>query len=509
MLLDRALDRLVEGITSIPAETAASVQNSLLQGIRLKGFFPVSASLLSKVNTSLDSDSLSTEDLAEALSSDPVMAVRIIAIANSPLFARSVATETISAAIKHLGLTNISDIISGIAKTQSYQKVFLGRSVAASALEITLVTRILEETLITFFSPRVSRKEELAIYSSLLDLSRLLLAFLHPQIYSAIALHSLVRGAEFSHSFQEVLGFSMVDMANEYATHLGLPQKFIILTRLAQTPPWLKQRWEHSYEDERTTLCTHVMAAKLAEEICSFRGVAAARKVCQDLSRLFVIPSKQLSVPIASLANSLQQREDLLGYSGCPLPRYLSVFETVRGGSDDQSEPGNEWPGVSTRIKSFLYEVRTCLQAKQDKFGNGRISQALYCTLLALVRALDFDRALFFITIAENKSLRPVVLFGQETEDWRSRARYEDSCVIDTMPDIQSMRQRKVIFHGEPVFPGCWPFTAFPLVWRDVVLGVFYADRLEDPHAAPLTTQEEVAVIALAELWQQVPPDFI
>lgn len=508
MLLDRALDRLIEGVIPISAETTASIKNSLLQGIRLKGFFPVSSSLLSEISSFSASDSLSSEYLTNAFSSDPVMAVRIIAIANSPLFARSVATETISAAIKHLGLNNISDIISGIAKTQNYQKVFLGRSVAASALEITLVTRILEESIITFFSSRASRREELAIYSSLLDLSRLLLAFLHPQVYSAISLHCLIRKSEFQQSFHEILGFSMVEMAYEFAHHLGLPQKFITLTRLAQTPPWLKQRWDRSNEDDRTTLCSHMTAARLAEEICGFQGVASIRRVCQDLGRLFVIPSNQLTNPLVGLSLALQQRENLLGYSGCPLPKYLSVFERTRGKNREEQEVQSEWPTISARIKSFLYELRTCLQAKQDKLGSGRLSQALYCTLLALVRALDFDRAIFFTTIAENKSLRPAFLFGQETDEWSSQIRYEDSSIIDDMPDIQSMRQRKVVFHGEPVFPGCWPFAAFPLVWRDVVLGVFYADRLEDPNASALSTQEEVATIALAELWQQVPPDF-
>lgn len=505
MLLDRAFDRLAEGVIPISADVASHIRSTLLQGIRLRGFFPASSTLLSRFRSFSESDSLSSEELTEALSSDPIMAVRIIAIANSPLFARSVPTETISAAVKQLGLNNIKSIISGIAKTQNYQKVFLGRSVAASALDIVLLTRIIEEQAIGFFSSRAERKEGLAIYGSLLDLSRLLLAFLQPHIYSAIALHCSMREIEFQQSFHDLLGFSMVDMAQEFAKHLGLPKKFTTLAVLAQTPPWLKQRWDRKHEDDRIILSSHIIATRLAAEVCNFRGVAALRRVCQDLARLFVKPSAQLISLLPNLEFSLQERGNLLGYSGCPLPEYLTVFERGRLPSD--SLPSRSLT-INQRIKSVLYELRSCLEAKPDKQGNGRLSQAIYCTFLGLVRGADFDRAILFTTIAENKSLQPVFIFGQETEGWRSQIRHEDSSTIELMPDIQAMRQRKIVFHGEPVFKDCWPFVAFPLVWRSVVLGVFYADRLEDRQAAPLNSQEEVALMALAELWQQVPDDF-
>ena len=76
------------------------------------------------------------------------------------------------------------------------------------------------------------------------------------------------------------------------------------------------------------------------------------------------------------------------------------------------------------------------------------------------------------------------------------------------MPDVQAMLQKQAIFSGDPLFDDHYPFAAFPAMSRNEVWGVFYAHKRAVSDAAPLDTQEQVAVIALAEEWHDVPGGF-
>ncbi|MEZ4754912.1 MAG: hypothetical protein R3A13_11515 [Bdellovibrionota bacterium] len=135
--------------------------------------------------------------------------------------------------------------------------------------------------------------------------------------------------------------------------------------------------------------------------------------------------------------------------------------------------------------------------------------QTVYCTFNALVRALPFERAVFMLADESRGWLSYVASFGSfEEEEKKFLKRAFNSPNSEHMPDIKAYFQKQPVFSGDSIFEGYWPFAAFPVIWHDEVIGVFYADRLEDSDARPLDTPEQVALIALAEQWHEVPPEF-
>lgn len=65
-----------------------------------------------------------------------------------------------------------------------------------------------------------------------------------------------------------------------------------------------------------------------------------------------------------------------------------------------------------------------------------------------------------------------------------------------------------MVLRGHQIFSDGWPFIAFPVVWRDSVVGVFYADRITRGAGSPVETREQMACAALAEYWLEVPEGF-
>jgi hypothetical protein len=125
-----------------------------------------------------------------------------------------------------------------------------------------------------------------------------------------------------------------------------------------------------------------------------------------------------------------------------------------------------------------------------------------------LVKGLNFDRAIFYRHSVLDSMLHPVVTYGASPPELGLEVRRTNSAKNEFMPDVQAALQKKTVFQGDPIFNDDWPLTAFPVICEGQVEGVFFADKLGKKNALPLDTQEQVAVVALAEGWHEVSSQF-
>lgn len=94
-----------------------------------------------------DPDS-NAKQLAEAINQDPAMAARIIKVANSPMFRTSNELENVQGAIMRLGVTQVANLVSGLAMKQMFQATTDGvdkllRRTWQSSLQISGVASVL------------------------------------------------------------------------------------------------------------------------------------------------------------------------------------------------------------------------------------------------------------------------------------------------------------------------------------------------------------------------------
>lgn len=66
------------------------------------------------INSSLDNDNLSSKKLAQIIQMDPIIAARIVQVANSPLYMNKGQSDSIQNAIALIGLENIRNIVMGV-----------------------------------------------------------------------------------------------------------------------------------------------------------------------------------------------------------------------------------------------------------------------------------------------------------------------------------------------------------------------------------------------------------
>ena len=123
---------------------------------------------------------------------------------------------------------------------------------------------------------------------------------------------------------------------------------------------------------------------------------------------------------------------------------------------------------------------------------------------------MNFDFAMFLRLDRNTGSLTPSVWLGEKDPEVNLEELVRR--IIDPnsnyMPDMQAAMQRKTVFTGDPIVPDCWPFVAFPAMALNDVQGVFFAHKNKRADAQALDTQEQVAAIALAEEWFDVPVGF-
>lgn len=510
MTLAGSLDTIAESASGISPSMVEAVRPALARAAAPKGEFPSPLALVEKLRLEVGSDSARPEKVASIMSCCPIMSLRAVATANSAFYARGNPVESTGGAIHHLGMRRLQTIVEDLAEKKSFQATFLGRAVASSALQQTIIANILSVSIVNFLARGAGLGDRAHTLSCLLRTPALLMAFLRPSVYSAMALESLADPrVTFERTFKRVMDESVSSTAVSIGEGLSFPIQTTKLVSFLEIPPWNRRGGAEDLRDARALAMAVSLGQRLADEICRFSGFVSLDTAVLDLAEKAAVDARELKAIVGDVPQKFLETAQLLGFKPARLPAYLSNYRTTMVGPDGKEIPDKfKYPSIAERINPFLYELKACFntRARADEFGY--LPQAVLCTLTALVRALSFDRAVFFRYNESNEELRPVLVFGARPPDISLVSRSVRGSNVAHMPDVQALLQRKVIFFGDSVFGEDWPVAAFPIICQNRVEGVFFADKAAKKNPVPLDTQEQVAIVALAEGWHDVSSEF-
>ena len=511
-----AIEELGQGIAQLKIEKGDTLVAQAARLIGLSGSFPLSPEMLRKLRLLKGGEGSTIDDMVALLSRDPALCIRLLALCNQSFYSRGQAISRLDQAVNHLGLLKVADIAEELSKTEPFREMFRGRAVACSAYQNMLLAGIVSRRFfpLMFNGPQKSSadRDSAFLMGSFGGLWSPLFAYTRPHHYSACILDVLVdRSHTYERNVRKIFGKSLSEMGALVLESIGLPAELVKLTGMFAIPPWNRRSWEvRSTDLVRAYVASAYTGGRVAFEISSFHGTQSLDRMLRDISAKCHVTKDALQESLAGLRQEFVELLELQGLPAFRLPEYLSNFDDqiLDENGISPKEQGDLWPQVAQRIEPFLTELKVCFKTAPSQKQDHRLPQAIYSTLLALVRGLNFDRAVFFEYSEEENMLVPKILFGRPVESFQSHGRYISGSGQEFMPDIQAFLQKRPSFQGDPVFSDDWPFVAFPTICDDRVMGVFYADKKEDGTSTGLSTEEQVATIALAEEWHKVPTDF-
>lgn len=506
MSLLSSINHLSDNVAMLDRKALGALDARLIKSLQIRGDFPTSLNLLEKLKQVSASDS-SVSQLSTVLQVDQVLALRLISIANYEYYRRETAVTTTTGAITQLGREKVVEIISHLAEAKNFNAIYLARAVSLTMMQQSIISAVIARQVAGLLCGQdASAAEEAYLVSTLINAPALVLAFLKPSVYSALCLDCLDDRMLFDINLKRLLGKSVGQAAAAVAETLSLPASFQQLALKYDSASWeVKEHSTGKQKDSSIIKAVHI-GNHAAHEICYFSGIQGIQSMVRRLQTETHLAQSDLEDILGTVAEDYLGHSDTLGLKPLRLPEYLLWFMPV-----DADPGGPFWPsrlpGINERINPFLYEIRQVFKGAAAD-GGPLFTHAVHCTLNALVRGLNFDRAVFFTLDEANQLLQVAVPFGMKLFEPRKVRRALKDPERESMPDIQAVLQRKPVFLGRPVFPDGWPFVAFPVVWRDKVVGVFYADKVRRPDGDALESQEEIACIALAEEWHDVPIEF-
>jgi len=503
---------LTQGLTHLPQSLGDVLRPNLIKACQIRGDFPTSLGLLDRVKSLLASPDLNPAVLGDCLALDPILAIRLISIVNYSFYARSRAVLTPTGAVNHLGLMRILEVVSDLSNARNFGAIFLGRAVAGSALQYVQLAALLARQIAFALQKTRDAMEVATLTSYLRNAPMLLAAYYRPQLFSAAVLDSIQGKSSLDKHLEKVLGVKPVECGVELTETLALPAEYRQMVATVDIAPW-NRRAEARIEGAGDAIAVNAAvyaAQRIATEIWFFHSPLQLETLMKDLAKKLRIGDAALRELVGELPKQYLASCEALGLKALRMPPALFKYATVIVGRDgSQSAREVRWPGVSERINPFLYELRAAFKTRASSDEFPRVGQAVTCTLNALIRGMNFDRACFLTLSSATRSLTRQVLMGHPPpQGFVEVARGLDTEGREFMPDVRCIEEKRPVFHGDPIFRDDWPFVAFPAMSADRVIGVFYADKLQRTDAQPLDTQETLAAVALAEEWRDVPAEF-
>ena len=511
MDLIEAFENLGKDLGSIPKAELETARKMIEQGPVANGLFPSSLGAIQKASNMLLTPGVRPENLVSYLLSDPVMSVRLLSLVNHSFYNRGHEISSISRAVTHVGLMSLGKVLEDLAETKAFNAVFLGRATAAVELQKTILSSFVAKQIANVFSKDVNIHEKAATTAAVFGLTPLLLSYFKPNIHCGFYTDAeAVKHGKYSKILRRALGSPVTELAASLASNMNLPSIFANYMLLSDLPPWNRRSWgQKSAQETRMVVCSSYLGRMIADSLSVFENKNSFGKSVRDASKKLHIDYTEVEQYIAEAIVEYFQVTSEVGLKPFRLPSYIMNKTLKLTAETEWEEPSFTEPKLAERINPFLYELKASFNAERTIEEFRRFPQAVYCTFNALTRALPFERALLLMVNEERGWLSYASSFGSFEEDEKKfLKRAFNSQNAENMPDLKAYFERKPVFSGDPIFEGNWPFAAFPVIWHDEVVGVFYADRLEGPDERPLDTPEQVALIALAEQWHEVPPEF-
>lgn len=283
--------------------TAVDLKINIAKIDSLPGMPAIAQKLLS---LALDTDDGEAQ-LLKLIEQDPLIAAKIIGLANTPLFASSRKVNSVNDAAMLLGLTRVKSVAIGIATMSAVTK-FPGGLLKANdlwlhSMAIALVMRTIAKAM-----PVRSRPldDQIFLAGLLHDIGFMALSFLDTP--ASNALHTQIN-AQPDRPLQEIelelLGITHGDIGARLGLSWGLPEEIIAVMRYHHTP-------EHQ---EASTGQPLVSLVNFSERLLSGFGVAenTAQKISEEeWQELGITPEKAEDI-ISQVETISEQAKQLAG----------------------------------------------------------------------------------------------------------------------------------------------------------------------------------------------------
>ncbi len=508
MSFDRTLRHLTEQTPLIKSQHSESFAAQAHAFVRLGGAFPVSRNLVSCVRSRLAGQNLTAPSLSQHLSIFPVLSARLLALCNQTYYMRGQEVTTLDAGMNQLGLLRMADILEELGASNTFSSTFHGRAIASARYQETIMTNMLAMRFYKILSPVKQTEHLSSLLCGLSSLSLFALSYLRPEIYSSLILDNFAKEhGRFDRTFKRVFRSAAARFSGNLMDEMSIPRILSDRVSLLEIAPWNRRTWAGAAEAEiRFAVISAYLAQRAVREIYRFRGSHYLTKLLKDFENRTRTHHKKFQECLSGLSDQFLDAVEDVGLVPLRIPEYLRVYDDLILDDGKQAVSRKSYT-LADRLNSSLIELKACINTEIDEEGVSRLPQAVHSTTLALLRAFQFDRVVLFAHDREEGILRPVFWSGREPLEIEDFKRELES-FPENQPDSVAFFHRKTVFHGDPLFGDDWPFVAFPIIWDHEVEAVFYADRKQTKDAHPLSTEEQVSLIALGEIWQHTPTDF-
>ena len=202
----------------------------------VQGLPPLSAMvrhLLASVSTPDDGASLA--EIASLIEKDPVTAGKVLALANSAFYARSVPILSIRHAVSRLGLNAIRNLVLSVSISGLWNRIPTALAWSTSRFNThSIATAILSETIASALAPE---KMELAFLAGLFhDLGRLIIAVLLSKEEEAFQRLLQTEHDGLEEAEIELLGFSHPELSAAIVASWKLPAAIEAAVRFHENP---------------------------------------------------------------------------------------------------------------------------------------------------------------------------------------------------------------------------------------------------------------------------------
>lgn len=283
--------------------TAVNLKFSIAKLDTLPAMPAIAQKLLS---LALDTDEGEAK-LLKLIEQDPLIAAKIIGLANSPMFGSSRKVNSVSDASMLLGLTRVKSVAIGIATMSAVTK-FPGGMLKANdlwlhSMSIALVMRAVAKAM-----PARSRPldDQIFLAGLLHDIGYMALSFLDTPasdaLHSEILAHPERPACEIE---QELLGMTHGDIGAQLGRHWDLPEEIIAVMRYHHTP-------DAPGAEAGQPL---VRLVSFAERLLPSFGITeqAEDKIREDEWMQLGIPAEKSETIVEQIATIAEQAQQLAG----------------------------------------------------------------------------------------------------------------------------------------------------------------------------------------------------
>lgn len=505
-----ALNNLNSNVSAVKSDHTEGLIGQMVRLLRLGGDFPVAKGYYDEVKRISSLDDIRPEYVAECLYLEPICAARFLALGNSSRFAGSQTKTNIEAVLTKIGVLRASEEVSGLGTIENLERSFRGRAIALDAYQHLLLTVILADRFYAIIYEGKIDNWSYRQFSTLLNLPLFALSFLKPHLYSACMLDALVEEkGSIERSYRRMMNNSLQESAKQIANQSTMPKEVLGIIELMDVAPWNRKRWGNMNSPEaRAGATAAYIAQRAAHAILSFKDSHNLTSVFREVEGKINVRREKFFESLMGIGADYFDTVKLLGLRPLLLPDYLESYsEQIVDEEGNRKIDSRTWPPTSKLLKDFMLEIKVCLNTVSTEGEFTRLPQAVHATLLAFIRALSFDRAVLYRYQKEEEAFKPLLCFGRDADKFYQQ-HYHMHEISDYSPLKQAYIQERTIFQADPLYDEDWPIVAFPVIWNDEVQAVFYADKKQSKEITTLGTDEQVAVMAISELWGAVPSAF-